>query len=499
MKISVFLLCLITGLSLSEITPIHNIQGSGDRSPLHGRVVTTQGVVTLVTNDGFFVQSIEPDDQASTSEGIFVYLGSQSPQLSVQQYVRITGKVQEYDQQTQLTYPKTMVTLGTRPLPPPVSLRPLAAAESIESMRVTAQGKIIDLYQLARFGSAKLNNGYWLDDTSFATYPELTPWQRQIRVGQSVTADTAIVVHRFDEYRLFANELILTGNPRPNAPDKNPDHLRVVAANLYNLFDGVEEDFSHSRGPKNASQWQRQLQKTSVAVQAMQPDILLVSEVENDYGKPETAIQKLASATGMVAISPESQLGDDAIAVGILYQPERVQPVGLLAKLTDIGFGNRVPIAQRFANQTGLELVVSPQHWKSKRCTSGSDCGQEARLAAAQQVANWLADFGENVLLAGDLNSYYQEPAWQKLVTLGWQSYTQAHDYSYLYRGQTGALDHAFTYQLNGWQAEVQYWHINADEAPWRGYRSDRAPLDATRFSDHDPIIIDLVPVRSTN
>lgn len=499
MRISVFLLCLITGLSLSEITPIHAIQGSGDRSPLQGQVVTTQGVVTLVTNDGFFLQSVEPDDQASTSEGVFVYLGRQSTQLSAQQFLRITGKVQEYDQQTQLTYPNEIVTLGTRSLPPPVSLRPHSEAESIESMRVTAQGEVIDLFQLARFGSAKLNNGYWLDDTSFSTYPNLTPWQHQIRVGQSVTADAAIVVHRFDEYRLFANNFLLTGNPRPIAPAKDPGRLRVVATNLYNFFDGTEEDFSHSRGPKNTSQWQRQLLKTSAAVQAMQPDILLVSEVENDYGKPTTAIQQLASATGMVAILPERPLGGDVIAIGILYHPERVQPIGMPETLPDIGFGNRVPIAQRFANQSGLELVVSPQHWKSKRCTSGSDCGQEARLQAAQKVANWLADFGENVLLAGDLNSYYQEPAWQKLVTLGWQSYTKAQDYSYRYRGQAGALDHAFTYQLTDWQAEMRIWHINADEAPWRGYRSDKAPLDATRFSDHDPIIIDLTPVGATN
>jgi predicted extracellular nuclease len=53
----------------AAITPISAIQGSGDASPLKGQTVTTEGVVTRLTNNGYYLQSDQPDADDATSRG----------------------------------------------------------------------------------------------------------------------------------------------------------------------------------------------------------------------------------------------------------------------------------------------------------------------------------------------------------------------------------------------------------------------------------------------
>lgn len=496
MKLIAFLLCLIIGLSshsAATLSTIAKIQGTSTASPLVGQRLTVKGIVTLVSpaTKGFFLQSDIADDDPRTSEGIFVYTGNTPVTVRLGDYVAVTGKVTEFDQQTQLVN-ASIATLGRRPLPAAVALPALSEAESVESMRVLASGQISNLNQLLRYGSAELDNGYWLDDGQFDTYPSLNTWQQNIRLSQTLQPSTAVVVHRFGQYGLFAEQVNLTGNPRPTPPERPADGIRIVASNLYNFFNGNHGDFSQSRGPRNDQQWQRQLAKTVAAIEAMQPDVLLVSEVENDLGQPNSAINALAAKTGLTVLADDQPLGHDAIAVAILYRAERLQAVEGPMILHTMPRANRMPVAQQFVTPSGTSFLVSPQHWKSKRCTT-SDCGLSARLAAAEAVDEWLAGYN-NVVVAGDLNSYYQDPAWQAMTRFGWQSQLASSAYTYRYQGQYGALDHVFTRNMIDWQLRTQVWHINVDEAPGRNYRSRHAPLDASRYSDHDPIIVDLLP-----
>lgn len=78
-----------------EVLRIHQVQGSGSRSPYEGQVVTVRGVVTGVTADGFFIQELQPDDDATTSEGLFVFVGYR-PGVAAGQVLEVEGKVQEY-------------------------------------------------------------------------------------------------------------------------------------------------------------------------------------------------------------------------------------------------------------------------------------------------------------------------------------------------------------------------------------------------------------------
>ena len=67
------------------ITPLHDVQGEGDASPLLGSSVTVSGVVTGdYQNDdndtqnnlgGFYIQEDNPDSNPATSDAVFVFDG----------------------------------------------------------------------------------------------------------------------------------------------------------------------------------------------------------------------------------------------------------------------------------------------------------------------------------------------------------------------------------------------------------------------------------------
>lgn len=75
--------------------PIAQIQGEGLISPMAGKLITTRGVVTARTKDGFFLQSLpaEADDRPTTSEGLFV--SSAQSASAVGDIVRVRGQVRE--------------------------------------------------------------------------------------------------------------------------------------------------------------------------------------------------------------------------------------------------------------------------------------------------------------------------------------------------------------------------------------------------------------------
>lgn len=145
------------------ITPIHDIQGSGDLSPFDGQIVTTEGIVTARRfNNGFFVQApdAEADADQATSEGIFVFTSSAPPAAAaVGNRVRVTGTVQEFAPATDLASPTeteivspTVVALSTgNQLPAPVSLTaantdpagPLDQLERFEGMRVHIDSLVV--------------------------------------------------------------------------------------------------------------------------------------------------------------------------------------------------------------------------------------------------------------------------------------------------------------------------------------------------------------------
>lgn len=110
---------------------IAEVQGAAHRSPLEGQVVQgVNGVVTATDRNGFWVQSLTPDDDPATSEGLYVYSRG-AAEVSTGDTVKLSGTVTEYRPggsggwdnltTTQLSSPQVEVT-GTAELPAPVVL-----------------------------------------------------------------------------------------------------------------------------------------------------------------------------------------------------------------------------------------------------------------------------------------------------------------------------------------------------------------------------------------
>lgn len=148
----------------TTVTPINQIQGSTNTSPLVSTVQTTEGVVYGLRSNGFFIQTQDgstlDDSNPNTSEGIFVFTGS-TPPVQIGNLVRVRGTVNEFvpgaDPQqpsvTQLSGPLTIAQLACQvALPLPTEITPTIAStpsalepmlplryERFEGMRVSVQ------------------------------------------------------------------------------------------------------------------------------------------------------------------------------------------------------------------------------------------------------------------------------------------------------------------------------------------------------------------------
>ena len=178
---------------------------------------------------------------------------------------------------------------------------------------------------------------------------------------------------------------------------------------------------------------------------------------------------------------------------------------------------NRPALAQRFElNTNNAQLTVVANHLKSK----GSDCdevndpdrgdGQANCNLTRTRAAAALAEFvlqdagGGKALVLGDFNAYLLEDPIRVLEDAGMvnllarEAGTDA--YTYVFRGQAGALDHAFATPALAADVRQSFaWHSNADEPPLLDYNMDRnrdpATFDRTtpwRASDHDPVVVDV-------
>jgi hypothetical protein len=312
----------------------------------------------------------------------------------------------------------------------------------------------------------------------------------------------------------------------------------VASFNVLNYFngDGAGGGFPNSRGANTPSEFTRQRDKTITAILAMDADVIGLMEIENDGYGAGSAIADLvdglnaAAGAGTYAyIDPGVPvIGTDEIAVGFIYQPATVTPVGAAAILdssVDPLFNdskNRPALAQTFQeNATGGRFTAVVNHFKSK----GSACddifdpdlndGQgncnQTRTNAAIALAQWLNTdpTGSNdpdFLIIGDLNAYAMEDPISVLQNAGYtnlvSSFLGSDAYSYVFAGEWGYLDHALsngnlTPQVTG----VTEWHINADEPPVLDYNEEFKSAgqiislyspDGYRASDHDPVVVGL-------
>ncbi|MFC5775307.1 DUF6359 domain-containing protein [Ectobacillus antri] len=74
---------------------IHDIQGTSHISPYEGKnVFDVEGVVTVVDNNGFYMQDIKPDEDMATSEAIYIF--KRQSGVKPGDLVAVDGEVDEY-------------------------------------------------------------------------------------------------------------------------------------------------------------------------------------------------------------------------------------------------------------------------------------------------------------------------------------------------------------------------------------------------------------------
>ncbi|MFJ9762055.1 endonuclease/exonuclease/phosphatase family protein [Streptomyces sp. NPDC101149] len=185
---------------------IHDIQGTSRISPQNGRTVTNvPGVVTGVRSTGskgYWIQDPEPDGNAATSEGIFVYTGSATPLVKIGDSVLVSGKVSEYypggkssgtQSVTELTGPTTDTLSSGNALPDaqvidsatlPDAYAPQAQGASIESLELNPGTYALDWLEAhegmrVHIGDSRVvgaTNAY--DETWITTKPDQNPTPR---------------------------------------------------------------------------------------------------------------------------------------------------------------------------------------------------------------------------------------------------------------------------------------------------------------------------------
>lgn len=148
------------------LTPIHDIQGNGNSSPLVGQSVTTTGIVTGRKTNGFFIQEPDAtvDADPNTSEGMFVFTSSApSAGINVGDSVRVTATVAEFisatsdepvtisdpKTATELTSPTTTILSSGNPLPVPMT-------EAIFTSAAASRSAELEKYEYMRVSVSSL-------------------------------------------------------------------------------------------------------------------------------------------------------------------------------------------------------------------------------------------------------------------------------------------------------------------------------------------------------
>ncbi|KVP54728.1 ExeM/NucH family extracellular endonuclease [Burkholderia ubonensis] len=561
-------------------TPIAEIQGPGAPSPLAGQNVSIEAVVTADFGGadgfgGFFVQQADAQrrNQPGVSEGLFVY--APKARAKAGDLVHVTGKVEEKYGQTQLTLSGAIAVCANGQSVTPATLAlpvdDVNAFAAYEGMLVRLPQKlnVTDNYELGRYGSVLLSNGRLrtptsvvppaqaqsqidanarnrliLDDGSNKQNPASVPYPapglsaaNTLRAGYTVSNVEGVLEMRYGAWRVqpvpgaAAPAFDARANPRTAAPARDRHaNLRVASFNVLNYFNGNGNglgggfDDPANRGAKTYQEFLRQDAKIVSALKALDADVIGLMEIQNNGYGELSAVRQLAAKLGShwrVVDPGTARLGGDAIAVALIYDSRKVEPVGRAATLA-IDDKNRQPLAQTFRRVGGKHaLTVVVNHLKSKNCPDatsddldqgdGQGCWNATRTRAAARLADWLAGTptgasSQGVLLIGDFNSYTHEDPIRLLESRGYRNLVSrwigANAYSYVYNGEAGYLDHALaSLPLAAHVKAVHEWHINADEPVALQYtlayksaeqqRTWYAP-DAYRSSDHDPVLVDI-------
>jgi predicted extracellular nuclease len=378
-----------------------------------------------------------------------------------------------------------------------------------------------------------------IDDGSTVQNPAVVPYTgvdgEVIRLGDTLTGVTGVLSYGFDAWRLqpTGEPTVERTNPRPAAPDDVGGDVQVASFNVLNYFTTIDrpgavtDTGDDPRGADTDLELERQRAKIVAAIVELDAEIVGLMEIENDTD--DEALHDLVAALNAAAgeeryaaiQEPDTGgglFGTDAIKVAMIYQPDAVTPLGPAVTTDSDAFDNaRLPLLQRFRPvRGGQPFTVVVNHFKSKSCGSGASaatgdnadqgdgqgCFNPDRVEQAHALLDLIDTLNDkDVLVIGDLNAYGEEDPIDVFEAAGYvdlidERLAEADQYTYVFQGQAGYLDHTLVSpRLARRITGVDIWHINADEALFQDYNTEFNPTgfyapDAYRSSDHDPVLV---------
>ena len=415
-------------MDVCDLDPTHEIgavQGTAATTPLAGEQVTVRGTVVgdVPGFSGFYLQDPDGDQDASTSDGIFVF----SPvAVDLGDTVAVSGEAIEFGGQTQIVSSQDVDvcadgTAADLPVPSALDLpADDAARERLEGMLVRPADALTvsEVFALTRYGELTLSEGGVLvqptevarpgtpeaaavvagnaartvllddgrdDSRSLTDRPYLSP-DTPVRVGDVLEfAEPLVLGHGFGEWRLqpadgTADGVFEPDDTRTLAPGPVGGDVRLATFNVLNYFLTLG---GAGRGADSPEEFEEQAGKIVPAIRALGADVVTLLEIEDTDttgltpGNADTAladlVRRLNEATGAEVWAyvplPQELYGvpRDAIRNGIVYRTDRVQPVGDPVGLVDeaVWANAREPQAQTFAAD-GDAFTVVANHFKSK-------------------------------------------------------------------------------------------------------------------------------------
>ncbi|MFW2589961.1 ExeM/NucH family extracellular endonuclease [Sagittula sp. SSi028] len=555
-----------------------------------GNVMTSEGL--FVYEGALSLMNVQAGDRVRVTATVAEYFGE--TQLTSVSMIEVVSSGNALPTAAVITFPVANVTTNS-------DGAFIADLEAYEGMLVTVpqQMTVSDLFTLGRFGDMGLSaqglvetytqantpdvdgfaafieeqvkNTLVIDDGSSVQNPSVIPFEIDgtpgriagefdaedaLSAGDTATGLTGVLRYSRgsgssgDEiYRLNLTQDagFVDSAPRDTAAPDVGGTLTVASFNVLNFFTSLgDEGLSAGpnglsvRGADNDAEYARQLDKLVAAIQAMEADVIGLTELENEIGDQngdgQFALGALVDALNAADATANYQyvdpgvdyVGSDAIMVGMIYNADavRLAPGTTVEILTDAdlaGLGvdpgnpvfegsgtSRVPMAASFEElASGEVFTVAVNHLKSKGSVSpfgdnagigdGTGNNNEARSQAAIAIDAWLdtdptGSGDSDVLIIGDLNAYAKEDPITLLEAEGYENVVESFlgadefelsfgfpvDLDLAPQAQTfGALDHALASgSLAGQVTGAAEWRINALEAGVLDYNTDFLPSD---------------------
>ncbi|MCL1124074.1 extracellular exonuclease ExeM [Shewanella surugensis] len=348
------------------LTPIYTVQGAGESSPLiaegtyaSAEEVTIKGVVTARGENlfkGFYLQDIEGDGLAETSDGIFVYLNEAAPD-TVQPGVEVCvqGLVKEYYNLTQIdikddkkmevgeqgemlaasafyvsegenlatalerfegmnvklelasvmkvtrnfsfdydAFRNNMVLSHKAPLMKPTQVYPALSEAAIALADANSENQLI------------IESDFKADDGAVPYFTDFNAETGYIRIGDQLVNLEGVISYSYDQYRLIATNTLIESDfihldDRLDSPTvATQGDIRVASFNVLNYFtDAIAGDANptgSNRGAETEAEMILQRTKIVNAIVAMNADIVGLMEIENNGYGENSAIQNLLTA-----------------------------------------------------------------------------------------------------------------------------------------------------------------------------------------------------------